>query len=443
MYRKFYYVIALLLILPAGLFSQNSIGNELKAHVVALTDDSLLGRGAGTKGEKEAGKYIEKAFTQAGLTLLYPAPGQDFSFVSDAGDTMHSNNIVGIIEGYDKNLKNEYILIGAHYDHLGYTRININGKDSLQIFSGADDNASGVAVMLELAKMVKAQAFKFRRSVLFVAFGAEERGMLGSWYFVNRGFSPSDKISLMINLDMIGHGQTGDNVSAYTITPHVELTTLLKDVADMPLMLSPKIHSTNYFPSDHQIFVAKGIPSALITTGLHRDYHTSRDVASDLDYTSMEMIANYSLNLAMEAANMSRPLSRTAFAAKDTTGQTLSKPAALQNDTKIYASTEVERSALFLHGGEQQFLDRWVYKYLKFPQSAIDEGIQGRVIVEFVIEKNGEVSNVTVVKSLDDRLDDEALKVVAASPKWRAATIGGSPVRVKMAVPVEFRLKRQ
>ena len=98
---------------------------------------------------------------------------------------------------------------------------------------------------------------------------------------------------------------------------------------------------------------------------------------------------------------------------------------------------------MFLHGGEQQFLDRWVYKYLKFPQSAIDEGIQGRVIVEFVIEKNGEVSNVTVVKSLDDRLDDEALKVVAASPKWRAATIGGSPVRVKMAVPVEFRLKRQ
>ncbi len=442
MYKKLLNVIALLLLLPAGLFSQNSIGNELKSHVDALTAPSLLGRGAGTKGEKEAGSYIEKAFVQAGVTLLYPTPGQDFSFVSDSGDTMHSNNIVGIVEGYDKDLKNEYILVGAHYDHLGYTRININGKDSLQTFSGADDNASGVSVMLELAKMIKAQAFKFRRSVLFVAFGAEERGMLGSWYFVNKGFAPSDKISLMINLDMVGHGQGGDNVSVYTITPHVELTTLLKDVADMPLMISPKIHSTNYFPSDHQIFVASGIPSALITTGLHRDYHTSRDIASTLDYSSMEMIANYSLNLAMEAANMSRPLSRTAFATEETTQTTVSKPAAIQNDTKIYASTKVERSALFLHGGEQQFLEKWVYKYLKFPQSAIDAGVQGRVIVEFVVEKSGEVSNVTVIKSLDDRLDDEAVKVVSASPKWKPATIGGTPVRVKMAVPIEFRLKR-
>ena len=428
--------------MPAGLFSQNSIVTELKSHVVSLTTDSLLGREAGSNGERAAGKYIEKAFAEAGLTLLYPSPGQDFSFVSDKGDTMHSNNIVGIIEGYDNILKNEYILIGAHYDHLGFTRININGKDSLQIYSGADDNASGVAVMLELAKMVKAQAFKFRRSVLFVAFGAEERGMLGSWYFANRAFAPADNISLMINLDMVGHGKTGENVSVYTITPHVELATLLKDVADMPLMLSPKIHSTDYFPSDHQIFIGKGIPSALITSGLHGDYHTYRDKASDLDYVSMEMTANFALNLAMEVANMERALSRTAFAPKDQSPKAKQNPEMLQKDTTVFTLAQIERSPLFLHGGEQQFLDKWVYKYLKYPQQAIDAGIQGRVIVEFVVEKSGQVSNVKIVKSLDNLLDDEALKVVMASPKWKPANIGGVPVRVKMAVPVEFRLKR-
>ena len=428
-------MVALLFMVTAGLFSQNERIAGLKRHVELLTSDSLMGRGAGTEGERMAARYIERVFAGAEIELLYPSPGQDFSFVNSEGDTLKSQNIIGIVEGYDPQLKNEFILVAAHYDHLGRVNVKIDGKDSTLLYRGADDNASGTAVMLEVAKMVRARNFMFKRSVIFAAFGAEERGMIGSWYFLNRAFGQKEKISMMVNLDMVGRGGEGRQLYVYTMMTHAELSTLLKDVSDKPLMPEPTIKASSYFPSDHQVFAAEGIPVALFTTGLHRDYHTTRDIESEIDYLSMDMTTEYVFNLVLDAANMGRMLTKTAFAPKESIEDEVGKP-------RIYKQEQTENPALFLHGREQRFLDRWVYKYLKYPQGAVERGVSGRVIVEFTVDYEGKVKDVVVIKSLDYELDEAAVKTVEASPDWKPAKIDGKPVSVRIALPVEFRLKR-
>ena len=141
-------LLAALLLAPASLFSQTEIQDALKRHVNVLTADSLMGRRGGSEGEKKAAAYISTRMQEYGLTLIFPGEGQDFSFVSTKGDTIYSRNILGIVEGTDKSLKNEYIVVGAHMDHLGFETIKYNGRDSVMIYRGADDNASGVACML-------------------------------------------------------------------------------------------------------------------------------------------------------------------------------------------------------------------------------------------------------------------------------------------------------
>lgn len=436
MYKRKLLTLALLLFIgSAELFSQTDIESALRKHVAALTADSLMGRLVGTKGEQIAAGYIFKILKDADITTLYPASGQDFSFVSDKGDTIHSKNIVAIIEGSDPVLKNEYVLIGAHYDHIGFNRIVVDGKEQIQIYKGADDNASGVAALLEVAKAIKGEAFNFKRSVIIAAFGAEEAGLMGSWYFVNRAFNYIDKVGLMINIDMIGRSGGVNVPSVYTVMPGVELATLLKDVSDLPAMITPKLFASDCFPSDHQIFSSVGIPVAIITTGRSRDYHTVKDVPESLDYSGMASITQYVFELAKSASNLLMPLPRTALSTDKKATENVSTD-------NVYSTYDVDVAPTFLRGDQRQFLDKWVYDYIKYPKSAVEAGIQGRVIVEFIIEKSGEVSSVVVTKSVDDALDAEAVKVVKASPKWKPGMKSGAPVRVKLSVPIEFKLKR-
>lgn len=404
----------------------------MRKDVMVLTADSLMGRGSATIHEYKAARYIEKVFANDGLELLYPHPGQDFSLLTAGNDTLRSQNVVAIIEGWDPKLKDEYIVIGAHYDHLGYNDLVVNGQEKRQIFRGADDNASGVAVLLELARLVKAESFNFRRSVIFVAFGAEERGMNGSWYFANRAFAHTQKISLMINLDMVGRGSVKEDIDVYTVLPHTQLETVLRDVADMPLMFLPQIHAKDYFPSDHQVFANLGIPVALFTTKLHGDYHTVKDTPDKLNYLTMEHLTQYLLNLSRTVANMDEMLPRTVLAEEfDNSGE-----------KEIYSQVETDQRAAYMKGDERKFMDDWVYHYLRYPQEAIDLGIQGRVVVDFVVERDGTVTDAQVTKSVHHLLDAEALRVIMVSPKWKPATINGKPVRVKISVPVEFKLRK-
>lgn len=411
----------------------DSIQICMKENVAYLTDAARLGRGAGSAQEKEVAAYLYDKLLDAGVTMLTPQGGEDFYIVQN-GDTLHSQNVIGIVEGYDPKLRNEYVVVGAHYDHLGASVLKRDGQDVQQIYYGADDNASGVATLIEVARQVASQNFLFRRSVIFALFGAEEMGMLGSWYFLNRSFKYTDDIVAMINLDMVGRSGRDNAMQVYTADANVEMMEIIYWLSGRALSIAPKYTPTDYFPSDHRNFYQKGIPVALFTSGVHRDYHTVRDTPDKLDYNQMEKLAEYVYSMTEVIANRDERI-RCASQKQDEVQRGSAKE-------KVYTQATVDKRATFLHGDESQFLNRWVYDYIKYPDSAIRNGIEGRVIAEFVVGKDGKVRDVEIVRGLDDDIDAQVVKVIMASPKWKPAILGGKEVSVRVSVPVEFKLSK-
>ncbi len=410
----------------------DSIEISLRKNVVYLTDSSMLGRGAGSEQEKRAAAYLYDQLLDAGVIMLTPETGEDFYIVHN-GDTLHSQNVIGIVEGYDPKLRNEYVVVGAHYDHLGTSVLKRDGKEVEQIYYGADDNASGVATLIEVARQVASQHFMFRRSVIFALFGAEELGMMGSWYFLNRSFRHTDDIVAMINLDMVGRSGRDNTMQVYTADANVEMMEIINWLSGRALSIAPKYTPTDYLPSDHRNFYQKGIPVALFTSGTHRDYHTVRDTPDKLDYSQMEKLAEYVYSMAEVLANREERI-RCATQVKGNGSK--------DGKETVYTQATVDKRATFLHGDEGQFLNRWVYDYIKYPDSAIRNGIEGRVIAEFIVGSDGKVRDVEIVRGLDDEIDAQVVKVIMASPKWKPAILRGKEVSVRVSVPVEFKLSK-
>lgn len=410
----------------------NSIEISLRKNVAYLTDSSMLGRGAGSEQEKRAAAYLYDQLLDAGVIMLTPETGEDFYIVHN-GDTLHSQNVIGIVEGYDPKLRNEYVVVGAHYDHLGTSVLKRDGKEVEQIYYGADDNASGVATLIEVARQVASQHFMFRRSVIFALFGAEELGMMGSWYFLNRSFRHTDDIVAMINLDMVGRSGRDNTMQVYTADANVEMMEIINWLSGRALSIAPKYTPTDYFPSDHRNFYQKGIPVALFTSGTHRDYHTVRDTPDKLDYSQMEKLVEYVYSMAEVLANREEGI-RCATQVKGNGSK--------DGKETVYTQATVDKRATFLHGDEGQFLNRWVYDYIKYPDSAIRNGIEGRVIAEFIVGSDGKVRDVEIVRGLDDEIDAQVVKVIMASPKWKPAILRGKEVSVRVSVPVEFKLSK-
>ena len=181
----------------------------MKTHVRELSAASLEGRKAGSQGEADAASYVESVFKQYGVDILSPSGGELFGIRTEKGDTLTSRNVIGFVQGYDRNLKDKYIVVGARLDNLGTMTMSVDGQNVERIFAGANGNASGLAMLVELARMVQTNSILFRRTVLFVAFGASCESFAGSWYFLNRSFPEPEKIEAMINLDMLGTGYNG------------------------------------------------------------------------------------------------------------------------------------------------------------------------------------------------------------------------------------------
>ena len=409
--------------------AQDSFEKALIEHVRELTSPKLMGRETGTAGESDAAAYISRQFSEKGLELLYPGGYQDFSFVdNNSADTLFSQNVVAVIPGYDPQLREEYIVVGAHYDNLGTYTIRINGKDSLCIYPGADANASGVAALIELAAAAQGQFFMYKRSILFVAFGAGQKGAMGSWYFVNRAFPPSS-VKMMINLDRLGRGSADDPPKAFCGQPHYELEHLLTRLTYNPFLPQVAVYGTDYFPSYHQAFMEKGIPVCMFTTGLHPHHQTLRDTPDKLDYEGMDAFCQYISLFIMEAAN--------------DPGDLYNRPNVMSSGTdreSVYTYSDADVPPRFMNGDVQSFLDRWVYTYLKYPREAVLQGVKGRVMVSMIIEKDGTITNVEATRTVHPLLDQEAIRVISASPKWKPGERNGEKVRVKITVPVYFEL---
>ena len=211
----------------------------------------------------------------------------------------NTQNVVGIIHGQDNILKNEYIVIGAHYDHIGYGGNNSSSRRPYlnEVHNGADDNASGVSILIELVNSIK--NINPKRSVVFVGFGAEEMGLLGSKYFVDSGIIPEDKIHIMINMDMVGRLNKNQVLSISGTKTSVVLEDVLNDVLDSS-SLKHAFSASGYGPSDHSSFYVKDIPVLFFFTGAHTDYHTPYDDINTLNYKGMKKIEKFIFSLVKE-----------------------------------------------------------------------------------------------------------------------------------------------
>lgn len=405
--------------------------DTLKSHVDFLSGPTLMGRGAGTKGEQETAHYIFDYLQSCGVLMISPRDGEDFKIVQNPGDTLHSRNIIGIVPGYDKSLNGEYVLIGAHMDGLGCTTLTINGKKEQVIYPGADKNASGVAVLLQIAKMIAQNKFMFKRSVIFAFFGAGELGMAGSWYFLNRSFSEVDKITLMIDLDAVGFGGSDNNLRVFTGVQNPDINDIISSIASNPFSVTPHLADKEPFGSDYRNFYQKDIPAVLFTTGAHPQQNSVRDTPDMLDYLQMEQIAEFVYSFSLVAATREQKIDKGVKAGESKVDG---------KNEMVYTQNDVDHRATFLRGDERTFLKEWVYQYIKYPDSAIAEGTEGTERVEFIVDKGGSVKSINIIKSLSDDIDSEVIKVLKGSPKWKPATLNGSPVSVKIVLPVEFIL---
>lgn len=403
----------------------------LKEHVRMLASSMMEGRGAGTEGEELAAEYVAGQFEKYGLELLSPKGGDVFGLKTDEGDTLQSRNVVAYVQGYDKTLADNIIVVGARLDNLGMMPMSVDGRQTNKTFYGANGNASGLAVMLELARMVEMNRIMFRRSVVFVAFGASCETFAGAWYFVNRSFEDFGTVDAMINLDMLGTGYNG--FYAYT-SSNADMNAILRTLSGSLQPVIPEIVAEEPYPSDHRVFYAKEIPSVMFTTGRYPEHNSERDTESILDYPDMERELEYIYNATMALADWNGDIAFRPDAAPK------KKPA--KNNIVSYA--DCDQRPMFLNSTDpKQFMEKWVYQYLKYPQEAVRDGVQGRVMVEFVIGIDGKVTDVKVVKGVSPELDAEAVKVVSASPKWRPARLKGEKVRCSMTVPIEFRLEKK
>lgn len=404
---------------------------SFKKHLGALASSYLEGRKAGSEGEKDAAIYVTETLKSYGVDVLSPAEGDVFGLKTASGDTLTSRNVIGYVQGYDKDLRNQYILIGARLDNLGSMTVTVDGVPVEKIYYGANGNASGLAMMLELARMVQTHSMMFRRSVLFVAFGASLETYAGAWYFLNRSFGDAENIETMINLDMLGTGNNG--FYAYTAS-NVDLNLIIRKLSGELHPVQPQIVGAEPYPSDHRAFYAKEIPAVMFTTGKYPEHNTEKDTQSIIDYDSMERELEYIYNFVLEVAGTSQNL---AFREDN-----VPKRGPAYDDVVSYY--DCDQRPMFLNSADiAPFMDKWVYQNLKYPEDAVRDGVQGRVMVDFVIEKDGKVTDVRVIRGVDPELDAEAVRVISASPKWKPGKMGGEKVRTSVTVPVEFRLRKK
>ncbi len=214
--------------------------------------------------------------------------------------TARTANVLGYIPGSDPRLKDEVIVIGAHFDHLGYGG---EGSGSLQpdehaIHNGADDNASGTAALLELAHKMSQEHNSLKRTVLFIGFSAEELGTLGSAYYVNNPFFPIENTITMINMDMVGRMKE-NTLTVQGVGTSPLWGDFVRTMNSGPDTLHIKTVSDGFGPSDHAQFYGKNIPVLFFFTGTHNDYHKPSDDWEKINYDDHVRITRFVHKVAM------------------------------------------------------------------------------------------------------------------------------------------------
>ncbi|MBC8320687.1 MAG: M20/M25/M40 family metallo-hydrolase [Bacteroidetes bacterium] len=259
--------------------------------------DSILG------GKKSIAQ-IEKDIIDSKKSIGFSVPATLYVSTELERVEVETQNIVAVIEGNDTELKNEYIVIGAHYDHLGMGGQGSGSRmpDTIAVHNGADDNASGVAAIIELAEKLNSEKSNLRRSIIFIAFGAEEMGLLGSQFFTSDSVIAMGDIVAMLNFDMIGRMDSTKRTLMIGGTGTAEqmeaILTEYEEGVNINFSHSPE----GYGASDHSSFYGSRVPVLFFFTGAHQDYHTPLDDADMINYESEKEIIDFTYPIIMNLA---------------------------------------------------------------------------------------------------------------------------------------------
>jgi Zn-dependent M28 family amino/carboxypeptidase len=276
---------------------QEKYDRRIQEDVTFLANDKLEGRATGSEGEKIASEYIAKRFKQLGLApkgsdgyfqsfSFKPKkdPHSEVKFTETTSDSIVTGrNVIGFIDNKMENT----VIIGAHYDHLGYGDEGSLHRGEKAIHNGADDNASGVSVMLNLADKLKNT--NTNNNYLLMAFSGEEMGLLGSNYFVKNATIDTKKVNYMINMDMVGRLKNSTLAIYGTGTSPIWSQTINSLNSDFKLIEK----ESGVGPSDHTSFYLNDIPVLHFFTGQHENYHKPSDDAELLNYDGMYQISEY------------------------------------------------------------------------------------------------------------------------------------------------------
>jgi Zn-dependent M28 family amino/carboxypeptidase len=302
-------MIAILLVASVIAFRQDTLSpaaHRVLADVRFLADDKQEGRGVGTAGLERSGTYIKEGFGRAGLQTSF----QDFTIPADAPAVLHTNlagtatrNVVAVIPGGSPKWRGEFIVVGAHYDHLGMGGFGALDPDSTgRVHNGADDNASGTAALLEIGRILGARKPAPARTIVLVAFSGEELGTLGSSYFVQHAVpQPIDSLYAMLNMDMVGRLRNARLIALGAATAR-EFPALL-DSLNTPPRFDLRASGDGWGPSDHAVFFAARHPVLHFFTDLHEDYHRSTDDWQKLNVEGLAQVAQFVADLAWVLAN--------------------------------------------------------------------------------------------------------------------------------------------
>ena len=282
-----------------------------------LADKKMKGRGLGTPELEQAAHYIADQFKMAGLK---PGGDNDSYFqswqdvINAKGETGTVRNIIAVLPGVNPKMAGESVVVSAHYDHLGLGWPDVHKGDEGKIHPGADDNASGIAVMLELARIM-AKAGSPQRTIVFVAFTAEENGLVGSAYFVKHYKKyPASKIIGDINLDTVG--RLGKNKLMVLNSSTARDWKFIFMGAGYVTGVESEMITQQLDASDQGSFIAAGIPAVQIFSGAHRDYHRPTDTIDKIDPSGLVKTAAFTREAIAYLAERDTPMPFTGTVSK-------------------------------------------------------------------------------------------------------------------------------
>ena len=295
--------------LATAMHSQEFSSEKMMETIRFLASDELKGRALGSKELDQAAEYIAQQFREAGLR---PAGDSGESYfqtweeIDNTGHKVRMKNIVGVIPGIKPEWSSQSVVIGAHYDHLG-TSVAENGKE--QIYHGADDNASGVSIIIELARVLS-KTLTPDRSVIFIAFTGEESGRKGSKHYVtHQQRYPKDQIMGMLNIDTVGRLDKNKLLILGSGSAK-EWGHIFKGASHMTgvgiEMISDELDS-----SDQKSFQEAGIPAVQFFSGPHLDYHKPTDTADKINADGLAKVASVAKEVIEYLASRQEPLTAT------------------------------------------------------------------------------------------------------------------------------------